>query len=394
MSKLQKEDDEVRELMERVSEGMIITEEDDVAYMMDRRDERCRLIVPRFLVGSILSSVHEQFGHAGSYKMHKYVFQIFYWKYQRRDIKSFLRHCDTCQRTKCLNYKTEGAFLNVRTNKPNELIAVDFYGPLPGSVAGVKYIFVVLDIFSKLVTLYPIKKANKRICLDKLRSHYFIKVGKPCRVLSDHGTQFTSPFWKAELESEGVEAIFSSIRHPQSNPVERIMRELGRFFRTYCAERHTAWARYVPTIRDCLNLMSHQSTGAVPYELHYGRSPLDRIIEMFPRLKYEIPSQDIQIQLTRENLRRAWTRQSDTQKGVSKVSLAKEDLVLLRVPHLSDASQSVIYKFFHLFEGPYRIQDIINQNAFVLVHPDDNDRIKGTYNRIHLRKYYPKNLLD
>lgn len=34
---------------------------------------------------------------------------------------------------------------------------------------------------------------------------------------------------------------FFSVRHPQSNPVERIMRELGRFFRIFCAE-HAKWA--------------------------------------------------------------------------------------------------------------------------------------------------------
>lgn len=187
------------------------------------------------------------------------------------------------------------------------------------------------------MTLYPIKRANTAICLKKLKSYYFSEVGKPERVLSDHGMQFTSPSWKLELEAEGVDVIFSSIRHPQSNPSERIMRELGRFFRTYCAERHASWARFVPRIQDCINLSCHQSTESVPYELHYGRAPRDKLVEMFPKLKSVSPSQEIQVKLAREKLQKSWYRRQVNQKTVCKIKYEVGDLVLLRVPHLSDA---------------------------------------------------------
>lgn len=119
---------------------------------------------------------------------------------------------------------------------------MDFFGPLPMSTAGVQYIFVIQDLFSKFVTLYSIKKANTKTCLDKLTKHYFSEVGMPKRILSDNGTQFRANAWRSTLESYGVKVKFSSIRHPKSNPVERTMRELGRMFRTYCADRHTSWA--------------------------------------------------------------------------------------------------------------------------------------------------------
>ena len=54
----------------------------------------------------------------------------------------------------------EGGYQFLKAEKPNELISVDFFGPLPASTAGTKYLFVVQDIFSKLVTLYPIKRAT------------------------------------------------------------------------------------------------------------------------------------------------------------------------------------------------------------------------------------------
>lgn len=67
-------------------------------------------------------------------------------------------------------------------------------------------------------------------------------MGRPEKVISDHETQFTSMKCKESLDEEGVKVGYSSIRHPQSNPVERTMRELGRFFRTYCSENHNSWS--------------------------------------------------------------------------------------------------------------------------------------------------------
>ena len=98
---------------------------------------------------------------------------------------------------------------------------------------------MALDLFSKLVTIYAIKRANTHTCLNKLINDYFVHVGSPKKILSDHGTQFVSLNWKLKLESLGLKVLYSSIRHPQSNPVERTMRNIGRILRTYCAEKYT-----------------------------------------------------------------------------------------------------------------------------------------------------------
>lgn len=384
----QRDDQGIRELMQKTGSRLNFEESHGVIYVMGERDDRWRVVVPRCLVNVVLRAVHERFGHAGGYKMQQYLGEFFYWRHIRRDIKNYTRTCDICQRTKYINYKMEGAYQFVKSNRPNEIIAVDFYGPLPVSIAGVSYIFVVQDLFSKFVTLYPIKRANTRTCLEKLKGNYFAKVGKPERVLSDHGTQFTSPLWRTSLEEEGISVRFSSIRHPQSNPVERTMRELGRFFRTFCADRHTSWARYVNMIQDCLNLMAHQSTGAVPYVLHYGEYPRDKLCELFPMLDREGTSHNVHIQMAQERLQKSFDSRLKAQGNVSKVKLNEDDLVLLRVPHLSDASHRVTHKFFHLYEGPYRIKKNINHNAYVLVDTESADIVKGTYNRLHLRKYY------
>ena len=207
--------------------------------------------------------------------------------------------------------------------------------------------------------------------------------------MSDHGTQFVAIKWKTTLASLGIRVLYSSIRHPQSNPVERTMREIGRVLRTYCGAQHTKWATYINFMQDCLNLTTHQSTGFTPYQLHFNRLPNDKILEIFPRLQKTALNPDVQLQLANDRLQRAFERRCASQKSVSKIKLSVGDLVLLRAPHLSDTSQQQIHKLFHIYEGPCKISQKRGENAFELVWVTDESRIKGIFNRLNLRKYYP-----
>lgn len=364
--------------------------ESEILYCKLMIDQNWKLLIPCNLIPTLLSSIHEQLGHAGSFKMHSYIVKFFYWKYMRRDIKKFSRSCDVCQKTKHLNYKMEGVHEFIHATKPNELVSVDFYGPLPRSNAGVQYIFVLQDVFSKLVTLYAIRRATTQICLKKLKEHYFKEIGKPERILSDNRTQFTAHAWRSTLEEEGVKISYCSVRHPQSNPSERTMRELGRLFRTYCAEKHTSWGRHVTFIQDCLNYSFHLSTGQVPYELHFGRSVHEKIYRLFPLLEPRPCERKFQIDLANERLRKAFDQRSKVTGKKSIIKLKIGDLVLARVPHLSDKSERLIYKFFHLYEGPFRIDKCLGNNAFVLVDMSDSSKIRGTFNRFHLKKYHTR----
>ena len=106
------------------------------------------------------------------------------------------------------------------------------------SVGEVKYILSTIDVFSKYVVIYKIKKANTLAVMNKIFKDYIIKFGKPVAIMTDHGTQFKSKKWTDKLRENGIKPIFSSIRHRQSNIVERIHRELGRFFRVYTQHAH------------------------------------------------------------------------------------------------------------------------------------------------------------
>ena len=76
----------------------------------------------------------------------------------------------------------------ILVNKPNEILSTDFYGPLPTSVGGVKYILSTIDVFSKYVEIYKIKRANTLAVINKIFKDYIIKFDKPAAIMTDHGT--------------------------------------------------------------------------------------------------------------------------------------------------------------------------------------------------------------
>lgn len=349
-----------------------------------------QIVVPEILTKNIIDCVHSKLGHPGFYKTAAYISQYYYWKFMTREIKSFVRSCDLCQRVKIQNTNMGGVYHMVKSSKPGDLISVDFFGPLPRSVGGLQYIFVVLDVFSKYVKLYPIKRETTDIILGKLRNSYFLEMGIPQRILSDNGTQFSSPKWSKVLRDLGITVIFSSVRHPQGNPVERVMREIGRLFRTLCSEKHTRWAKCVNDIEFFLNATTHMGTGFCPMELHFGKKPKDEIMNIINFPESSLLTKDAKIILAKERLQRNFNKRLENQRTPSRILLNVGDLVLLHIPKQSDAIKKVTRKFFHLYYVPYLISKDYNNGSFELMDPVNRERRIGVYNRVSLKKYVNK----
>jgi hypothetical protein len=72
------------------------------------------------------------------------------------------------------------------------------------------------------------------------------------------------------MQKHGVEVRYSAIRHPQSNPSERCMREISKFCRIYCHLNHRKWAELIPHIEHWLNNTVTNTTSYTPVELLFG----------------------------------------------------------------------------------------------------------------------------
>lgn len=144
-------------------------------------------------------------------------------------------------------------------------------------------------------------------------------------------------------------------------------------------------------MENLLNITTHFSTNFAPIELHFG-TPIQDEINKIVKFPSTTPlDRTSMITLAKDNIEKSFNRRKKNQsKEVSNVILKINDLVMLRVRHLSNALDKVTQKFFHLYEGPFRIDEIIGEDAYVLVDPSDSTVVKGTYNRRNLSKYRSK----
>lgn len=360
----------------------------DLLFMRISEDSPYLACLPNNLVNTFVQAYHETLGHFGVYKTWTALKHDFFWPNMFRNIKRIIKHCDICQRAKVAPLE-KPPLLTVPSSRVNELISLDLYGPLVKSRGGVTFLCVIIDVFSKFITLYPLKKATSRAILNRLQSDYFKRHGPVEKILTDHGSQFTAKSWEATLSSLGVKPTYSSVRHPQSNPVERYMRELSRLFRTFCSEHHTLWANEVPKLADFLNSVVHESTGFSPRELQLKEGPLSLLRDRveYPPSGTPLPY-EAKLILAQESMQGRLARRSVTNPKPSSCNFTVGDLVLLRSNPVSSTIRSEMKKFLLLFEGPYKIKKKIAPATFILVSPD-SDKERGMFHASHFKTYYP-----
>ena len=342
-----------------------------------REKDNYKVWIPEQIRSKIVNYIHSKYGHFGAGKVEKIIRELGYWKSMGKSIRKILAGCHLCQMSKYPNRQYAGQMLNIIPLEKNKLFSADIYGPLPRAIRGNMNLFVIMDVFSKVTHLYPITRPTTKNCARCVK-HFVTLYGSSERILTDNGSQFANERWIEEMNALGMNAIFSSIRAPQGNPSERVMREISRLFRAYCHQKHTLWVELVPHINRWLLYIPHESSGITPYEAHFKRKPEREFKQwMTEEEKNDIGTQRDLTGLILGNLERAGRKRRKAMKGKPH-QFKIGDRVLLRAPKPSDKKLKLFTKFFLLYEGPLRIQEITGTNAAKLI--DDNGSLKGRYN--------------
>lgn len=248
---------------------------------------------------------------------------------------------------------------------------------------------VMMDTFSKFTKLYPMRKATSKMAIKNL-DEFIAEIGKPCKILSDRGTQFTSHRWIQALEERGIRRILTSIRHPQANMVERVNRELARLFRTLLPpDQHAKWQSQIKNIETIINETHHETTEETPYEALWGRRPKrwwNDILPHTPPQPEENRNEQILVLKTRIRRKREKLLERINKKKRG-VKFQVGDWVLVKACNVSNPAMGVMAKFLALYEGPYRIKKQISTNVYI-VSRFENDSERGQYHSDDLRKYH------
>ena len=255
-----------------------------------RTEDKQILIPPRFR-DDIMRYFHTNYSglHQAARRIYKTMKPYVAWFGMLADIKQFVNHCRTCKLAKTNPSKRAGFMQQFTAKEPYEMIAIDLVGPLPVTSRGMRYILIAIDRFSRFVRLMPVQTITGSNIATELRANWILKHGVPKQILSDRGAQFTGYIFQILCKLFGIEKVFSSSYHPQTNGmIERFHRFLKERLRCVAHDQDLDfmkgddWDIYLPEIEFAYNNTKNVMTGAAPYEIIYGhllRTPTDNILK-------------------------------------------------------------------------------------------------------------------
>lgn len=141
---------------------------------------------------NVIIANHNEVCHQGTSKTVEYITRIYWFPDMRTKVQNAINSC-----FKCLTYTTVKNLVEGTLHTPDkgclpfETLHIDYFGPLQRTKNRNKYIFEVIDGFTKHVKLYGTTSADADGAIKSLRS-YFAHYSKPRRIISDRGTAFTS----------------------------------------------------------------------------------------------------------------------------------------------------------------------------------------------------------
>ena len=133
------------------------------------------LVIPESAVSALLVRLHESLGHAGQNKLLAAVRQRYWWPHQRRDIRELCNNCGVCAQVKNPQRRNCAPLQSIVTGYPNELLELDFVGPLPETARGNRYILVMVDHFTKWCEVAPLAQTDATTTCKAMFEHWIFR---------------------------------------------------------------------------------------------------------------------------------------------------------------------------------------------------------------------------
>ena len=297
------------------------------------------------------------------------------WDTATKDVPDFIGKCPTCQKRTTEQGEMQPALASTSTFELFERVAIDTMGPLPEDQFGNKYVIVVIDMFSRVLELYPEKDCTAEAAARSL-FQWVCRYGIPREVQSDNGSQYVSQTVEQLLQLLQVSKRYTVPYRPQANGiVERSNKEILKHLRAILFDRRTSdkWSQSLPLVQRIINTAHHSAIGTYPLRLLFGdaisaTSGLLTDWDDLTRLgQHEAYS--AYIETLNEQLRAVVLASQDTLKNVVERRLQKSpltpttfavgDYVLLKYPSGPPDKLKLHWK------GPYQVARIEGQTYYL-----------------------------
>lgn len=235
-----------------------------------KHGENLLFLVPQQMEKHVLFRYHNEMGHIGAGKMVDIIRQTYWFSHIREKCEDHIKNCLKCISFSPRSGKAEG-YLNPipKGNIPFETLHIDHYGPVDKQGSPKKYIFLIVDAFSKYIKLYPTKTTNANEAITYLKQ-FFQNYNKPINVISDRGTAFTSQNFKDFLCEQNVNHIKIATGSPQANGQAERMNRIVAPSIAKISEDSKQWYKMLHKVEYAINNTINRSTGKSPSQIVFG----------------------------------------------------------------------------------------------------------------------------
>jgi len=219
----------------------------------DAKEEYTRqLVIPKKLIPLVLESTHDitLSAHLGFTKTLTKIRQRFYWKNMTTDVQNYIASCGSCSQYKNKFSKEVAPLVPLPVvGYPWERVSTDFFGPLPVTENGMKFVLCFTDHYSKWPILVPVKDESAKTVASALWERVITEHGCPRYLLSDRGAAFMSELIKEVCKLFKTTKLNTSPYHPSCNGLQErgnkvIAAMLSHYVNTGCND----WDKYLQAI--------------------------------------------------------------------------------------------------------------------------------------------------
>eukprot|EP00752_Nemacystus_decipiens_P004782 g4353.t1 len=215
--------------------------------------------------------------HLGTSRTLRMLERFFWWIGMDACVRFWLRRCLVCQARKTSRQTVRWPVLSLPLpNSPGVLVSYDYFGPLPLTPRGNRYILLFTDRFSRRADMFPVTQAQFTAegTADILVHQYIPLWGCPVSLLSDNAKHFSSKLPDAIHKRLGINEVHTSAYHPESNGgTERANHTMAQMLSVVVNEPQTDWDLQLPHVEAAYNNSENAATGLTPNDVHIGRTP-------------------------------------------------------------------------------------------------------------------------
>lgn len=246
-----------------------------LVYRKCKNNKNALFYVPKSMEDKVIFNCHDALGHVGIDKTLEYLSRVYWFPDCKNKIKNYISNCLKCICYASNSNKNENVLHSIpKGDKPFNTLHIDHYGPLETTPTGKKYIFEVIDAFTKFVKFYDVKSTKSCEVVNKLKD-YFNHYSRPIRIVSDRGAAFTSNEFEKFVRENNITHIKIATGSPKANgQIERVNRDLTPML-SKLTEFKNKWCKQLSEVEFAINNSFCRSINTSPSKLLFGVNQRD-----------------------------------------------------------------------------------------------------------------------